>query len=148
MDIEFFMKMALEEAKKAFDKGEVPVGAVVVSSSGEVLGKGHNLKESTKDPTSHAEIVAIREAVKRLGDWRLEGCSLFVTLEPCLMCCGAIIQARIAKLFYGARDPKFGAVESVIKAFEFPWNHVPECLGGILEDECAGILREFFKKLR
>ena len=142
------MRVALEEAKKAFDKGEVPVGAVVVSPSGEILGRGHNLKESTKDPTSHAEIVAIREAAMRLGDWRLEGCSLFVTLEPCLMCCGAIIQARIARLFYGARDPKFGAVESVVKAFELSWNHIPECSGRILEDECVMILKEFFERLR
>ncbi len=143
-----FMGEAVEEAKKAFKKGEVPVGAVVVSPEGITIGKGHNLKEYLKDPCAHAEILAIREAAKRIGDWRLNGCALFVTLEPCLMCCGAIIQARVSYLFYGARDPKFGAVESVINSLSMNWNHKVQVCGGIEEERCRRLLQDFFKRLR
>ncbi len=149
MNIEGYMRLALEEARKAFSLGEVPVGAVVVSPEGEVIGRGHNLKESTKDPTAHAEIVAIREAAQTFGDWRLEGCALFVTVEPCLMCCGAIIQARIPRLFFGACDPKFGAVVSLMQAFDLEGlNHRVDYVGGVMEDECVQLLRSFFRRLR
>ncbi len=146
--VERLMREALREAERVVFRNEVPVGAVVATVDGEILGKGHNLKESLKDPTSHAEIIAIRQAAQRLGDWRLEGCVLVCTVEPCLMCCGAILQARIDMLFYGARNPKFGAVESVCRALDLEWNHRVLYEGGILEEECVKLLKDFFARLR
>ena len=142
------MKEALKEAQKAFEIGEIPVGAVIVKN-GEIIARGHNLKEKGKDPTLHAEIIAIKEASKVIGDWRLNGCELYVTLEPCLMCAGAIIQARISKVFFGARDPKGGVIVSLYRIFDDPrWNHRIEYSEGIMEKECSLILREFFRMLR
>jgi len=143
-----FMKEALSEAKKAFDKGEVPVGAVIVRE-GRIISRGHNLKETTKNPVKHAEIVAIEEACRVVGDWRLTDCELFVTLEPCIMCCGAIVQARIGKVYFGAADPKAGAVVSLYRIFDDErLNHRVLYEGGILADECSLIMREFFRRLR
>ncbi|BAT71957.1 cytosine deaminase [Thermosulfidibacter takaii ABI70S6] len=145
----FYMQIALKEAKKALEKEEVPIGAVIVDPEGNIIGRGHNLKETTKDPTAHAEIIAIREASQKIGDWRLEGCTLFSTIEPCIMCCGAIIQARISKVYYGAPDPKFGAVESLYRIFDDErLNHRVQYQGGILQEECAQLLKDFFKALR
>ena len=145
---EKFMKEALKEAQKAFEIGEIPVGAVIVKK-GEIIARGHNLKEKGKDPTLHAEIIAIKEASKVIGDWRLNECELYVTLEPCLMCAGAIIQARISKVFFGARDPKSGVVVSLYRIFDDTrWNHRVEYSGGIMERECSLILKEFFRMLR
>ncbi len=143
------MEEALREAEKAFDRGEVPVGAVVVSPDGLIIGRGHNLKETLKDPSAHAEVLAIREAASKLGDWRLEGCSIFVTLEPCLMCCGLLVQARVEYLCYGAKDPKFGAVESLFRSLEHPrLNHRVLYKGGVMEDKSVELMRRFFRRLR
>lgn len=144
---EFFMRIAIEEAKKALSIGEVPVGAVVVKDN-EIIGKGYNLRESNKDPTLHAEIVAIREAAKNIGDWRLNGCELFVTIEPCPMCAGAIILSRIDKVYFGARDPKMGVVVSNIEIFTYQFNHKVKWEEGILKEECENLIKNFFKNLR
>lgn len=142
------MKQALREAQKAYDKGEAPVGAVVVKD-GRIIARGYNLREKNNDPTAHAEIIAIKKAAKKLGGWRLSGCDMYVTLEPCPMCAGAIIQARIERLFYGADDPKAGASGSVIDVFaENRFNHRVEVESGIMDEECSQILRRFFKGLR
>ena len=136
-------------ARQAFDMGEVPVGAVVVKKeTGEIIGKGFNRRETAKDPLAHAEIQAIAEASAALGGWRLIGCEMYVTLEPCPMCCGAVINSRLERLIYGAGDYKSGCVHSVMNMFEYPFNHKPEILPGILEDECSGILSDFFRQLR
>ena len=143
-----FMQAALEEAKKAFDLGEVPVGAVVVRD-GEIIARAHNLTETSKDPTAHAEILAIREAARVLGGWRLIGCGLYVTMEPCSMCAGAIVWSRIEHLYYGAKDPKAGAAGSL---FDIPGdirlNHNPGVTGGVMEEECSAIVKDFFRALR
>ena len=142
------MEAALEEAKIAFDLGEVPVGAVVVRG-GEIIARAHNMTETIKDPTAHAEVLAIREAARALGGWRLIGCDLYVTMEPCSMCAGAIVWSRVERLFYGARDPKAGAVGSL---FDIPGdsrlNHNPEVVGGVMEEECSAIVKDFFRELR
>lgn len=142
-----FMELALEEAKKAFQIGEVPVGAVIVLD-GEVIGKGHNLKELIQDATMHAEINAIRQASKHLGSWRLENADMYVTLEPCPMCTGAIIQARIKNLYIATEDPKGGASGSVINVFSNPWNHQVNVEFGIMKEESSKLLKDFFKMLR
>lgn len=142
-----FMNLALEEAKKAFQIGEVPIGAVIIFN-GEVIGRGHNLKELVQDSTLHAEINAIKEASKKLGTWRLEDCDMYVTLEPCPMCAGAIIQARIKNLFIATEDPKGGACGSVINLFETPWNHQVNVEFGIMKEESSKLLKDFFKLLR
>lgn len=143
------MKQAIELAKKAGLKGEVPVGAVVVKRvSGEVIGRGYNRRETDRSPIAHAEILAIEEAARTLGGWRLSGCDLYVTLEPCPMCCGAIINSRIERVIFGAYDKKAGSVISVTEMFRNPYNHRPDYIGGVLEEECAGLLSEFFKQLR
>jgi len=148
MLIEEMMKLALEEAKKAFDKNEVPVGAVIIKN-GEVISRAHNLRETVKDPTAHAEIMAIRQAAEMLKDWRLSGCEMFVTLEPCPMCAGAILQSRISRLYFGAFDEKAGCCGSLYDIPEDPvFNHRTEVIGGILEEECQEILSQFFKKKR
>lgn len=144
----YYMGIALEEAQKAFEKGEVPVGAVVVKD-GSVVGRGHNLVESVKDPTAHAEILAIRQAAEFLGGWRLAGCDLYVTVEPCAMCAGAVVLARISRLFIGTPDPKAGACFSVNHLVTDPrLNHQVELIAGILEEECKQLMRTFFRQLR
>jgi len=145
---EFFMKKALEEAKKAFEKDEVPVGAVIVRND-EIIAAGHNSRELSKDATAHAEMLAIKKACEALGGWRLLDCDMYVTLEPCAMCSGAIMQARIERLYIGAMDPKGGAAGSIINLFEdCHFNHKTEVIEGILEDECSQILKDFFKTKR
>jgi tRNA(adenine34) deaminase len=145
---EIFMRCALQEAQKAYQKGEAPIGAVIVKE-GKIIAKGHNLREKNNDPTAHAEVIAIKKAAKKLRSWRLVDCDLYVTLEPCAMCAGAIIQARVDKLCFGAFDPKAGAAGSVVNLFEEErWNHKVEVKRGILEQECSKILRNFFRGLR
>jgi tRNA(adenine34) deaminase len=145
---ERYMRLALEEARRAADYGEVPIGAVIVRD-GQVLARAHNWRETWRDPTAHAEVLAIREAARRLGGWRLEGCDLYVTLEPCPMCAGAIVQARIRRLVYGAADPKAGAVASRTELLvPGRWNHHPQITAGILATECGNILKDFFRSLR
>ena len=145
---EKFMKEALKEAKKAYDKLEVPVGAVIVKD-GKVIARAHNLKETKYDTTNHAEIIAIQKASKKLKSWRLLDCEMYVTLEPCSMCAGAIINSRIKKVYIGANDEKTGAVGSVLNLFEdYKFNHNVEFEKGILKKECENILKDFFKELR
>jgi tRNA(adenine34) deaminase len=147
MDDVFFMRAALAEASKAAARGEVPVGAVVIRN-GTIIGRGSNKPVSSSDPTAHAEIVALRMAARRAENYRLPGCELYVTVEPCAMCLGAIVQARIRRLVFGALDPKSGAVSSIMR---FPFdrlNHWPEILGGILAGESAAMLRDFFASTR
>ncbi len=143
----YFMEKALKLAEKAMKKGEVPVGAVVVCD-GKIVGKGYNLRESKNSSIAHAEIVAIKKACKRLGRWRLSDCDLFVTLEPCPMCGGAIINSRLNRVVFGAYDPKAGVCGSVTNLFELPFNHKPQMVGGVLELKCSEILSNFFKELR
>lgn len=143
-----WMGLALSEAEEALREGEVPVGALVVRE-GEVIGRGHNRVERSRDPTAHAEVLAIRAATDVLGTWRLEGCTLYVTLEPCPMCAGAIVQARVERLVYGARDPKRGACGSLMNIVQDPrLNHMLQVEAGVLEEESKEILKEFFEKLR
>ena len=142
------MQEALAEARLALDMGEVPVGAVI-EKNGIIVGRGHNLTESAKDPTAHAEILAIRDAAKNLGGWRLIGCTLYVTTEPCSMCAGAIVLSRIAKVVIGTKDPKAGACGSVLDVIGTPGlNHHPEVEVGVMEDECRTIMKDFFITLR
>ena len=147
MDDLYFMTEALKLAKEAFDDGEVPVGCVVTRGE-EIVGRGRNRRETGKSALAHAEIEAISEARRNLGGWRLWECTLYVTLEPCPMCAGAIINARIPRVVYGAGDQKCGAVRSVCGLFDMSFNHHPKVEYGILEEECAGLLTEFFQKLR
>jgi tRNA(adenine34) deaminase len=139
------MRRALAEARTAAATGDVPVGAVVIGPEGDVLGRGRNAREAGNDPTAHAEILALRAAAAALGSWRLDGCTLVVTLEPCAMCAGALVLARVARLVYGATDPKAGAVGSLWDLVrDRRLNHRPEVVSGVLADECAALLREFF----
>ena len=147
MDKEYFMRKAIGLAREAAAEGEVPVGAVIVKDS-EIVGCGRNRREKGKNALFHAEIEAIDNACKALGGWRLHMCEMFVTLEPCPMCAGAIINARLKKVTYGASDKKAGSCSSVVNLFELPYNHSPEVEGGVLEDECAALLKDFFKGLR
>ncbi len=145
---ERFMKKAIEQARLAENINEVPIGAVIVRD-GEVIATGYNLRETSKDPTAHAEMIAIREASKQLGGWRLIGCTLYVTLEPCPMCAGAIVQSRIERVVYGTMDPKAGCAGSLMNILEDPrFNHRVKVLSGVLQDECSDILTQFFKRLR
>ncbi|MBR2546751.1 MAG: tRNA adenosine(34) deaminase TadA [Eubacterium sp.] len=145
---EYYMREALKEARTAFDLGEVPVGCVIVRD-GRIIARGHNLTETEKDPTVHAEMNAIREASKALGGWRLPGCSAYVTCEPCPMCAGAMVWARIEELYIGADDPKAGACGSVMNVASNPdLNHMIKVERGILKDECSAMLKEFFRGLR
>lgn len=145
---EKYMSFAIEEAKKSMLLDEVPVGAVVVKD-GVVISRGHNGRETTKDATSHAEMIAIREACKRLGGWRLTDCDLYVTLEPCPMCAGAMVNARIKRVIFGAFDPKAGACGSLMNiANDERLNHRIEIVSGILEEECSALLKDFFKLKR
>lgn len=142
-----FMKRALELAKMSALEGEVPVGAVVVKD-GEIVGEGRNRRELGKNALYHAELEAIDNACKKLGGWRLWQCDLYVTLEPCPMCAGAIINSRIKTVYYGARDNKAGSFGSVVNFNDIPYNHKPQLVGGVMEQECSEILSEFFKNLR
>ncbi len=145
---ERFMKEALKEAKKAYDKLEVPVGCVIVKD-GKIIARAHNLKESKKDTTKHAEILAIQKASKKLDAWRLLDCDMYVTLEPCSMCAGAIVNSRIRNLYIGTMDKKTGAAGSVLNLFEdFTFNHKVTVQNGILKEQCEKILKDFFKELR
>ena len=146
-DDEKWMREALKEAEKSFRNNEVPVGAVVVKD-GIIIGRGCNRKEALKDPTAHAEIIAITAAANSIGDWRLEGGILYCTLEPCLMCAGAVIQARISRVVYGAKDEKFGAFDSVMDIRSKEWNWKFEVVCGILKEDSANLLKKFFKKRR
>lgn len=142
------MRHALALAREAFEAGEVPVGCVVTDGSGRIIGRGRNRRQEQADATAHAEIEAIREACAALGDWRLEGCSLTVTLEPCPMCAGAIINARIPTVIYGAREPLTGSCGSVIDLFFERYGHQPKVYAGVLEEDCAALLRNFFRDKR
>jgi tRNA(adenine34) deaminase len=144
-----FMQLALDEADQASALGEVPVGCVIVDAQQRVVGTGHNLRESQQDPLAHAELIAIRKAALALGSWRLSGATLYVTLEPCPMCAGALINARIERLVYGADDPKAGAVRTLYQLCEDPrLNHRVVVLAGVRQTECAEKLRKFFQELR
>ncbi|GHB18088.1 hypothetical protein GCM10009038_16370 [Salinicola rhizosphaerae] len=146
---EFYMHRALEQARLAAASGEVPVGAVVVDADGEVIGAGYNCPIAGHDPTAHAEIQALRAASATLGNYRLDRCTLFVTLEPCMMCTGAMIHARIARLVYAASEPKGGMVESRANLFAQPWfNHRIDVAGGVLATPAKRLLREFFRERR
>ncbi len=145
----FYMRRALELAQKAAELGEVPVGAVIVrKSTGEIVGEGYNRRETKKNALAHAEIMAIDAACRKLGGWRLPECAMYVTLEPCPMCSGAILQARIDDVYFGAYDAKSGAVCSVQQMFMLPYNWSPHTEGGMMQEECSGILSEFFRMLR
>ena len=140
------MRLALGEARAAHETGDVPIGAVVVDAYGDVVGRGRNVREAEHDPTGHAEVVALREAARARGEWRLDGHTLVVTLEPCTMCAGALVQSRVDRVVYGARDEKAGAVGSVWDLVrDRRLNHRPEVIGGVLEDQCAGLLTRFFR---
>ena len=147
MDERDYMARALELAAQAVESGDVPVGCVIVKD-GEIIGEGRNRREERGDATAHAELEAIRAACARLGSWRLEGCELYVTLEPCPMCAGGIINARLDRVRYGTRDEKAGACGSVLNLFEERFNHKPRLYRGPLEEECAAVLRDFFAGLR
>ena len=145
---EAFMREALREAEKAYALGEVPVGAVVVVGE-EIVSRGHNLRESLQDATAHAEIIALREAARKLGDWRLEDAVLYATMEPCPMCAGAMVQFRVKRIIYGTADPKAGAAGSVVDLLREPrFNHQVEVSAGVLEGPCREILQRFFQQLR
>nr|WP_204617777.1 tRNA adenosine(34) deaminase TadA [Desulforadius tongensis] len=142
------MRRALEEARRAYKLGEVPIGAVVVSD-GEVISAGHDLRELLKDAGAHAEMLVLREAAQKLGDWRLNNATLYVTVEPCAMCAGAIVQYRVGTLVYGAPNNKSGSIDSILDIVRQPrFNHQVEVISGVLEDECKEIIRLFFRKLR
>ena len=147
MDKHDFMREAMRQAALSAQEGEVPVGALIVRD-GEVIAAGRNRRERGKNALYHAELEAIDNACKTLGGWRLPRCELYVTLEPCPMCAGAIINARIEKVYFGAYDPKAGSITSVTSLFDLPYNHKPETEGGILEEECAAQLSDFFRQLR
>lgn len=143
-----FMGMALDEARKALSIGEVPVGAIITNGD-IVIARAHNQPISMNDPTAHAEILAIRQAGKILGNYRLNGMELFITLEPCIMCAGAIVHSRIKRIYYGARDPKMGGVESLYSILDDRrLNHQVDVIGGIMEEECLLLLKEFFRERR
>ena len=143
-----FMKEAIKEAKKEELIDEVPIGCVIVKDD-KVIARGHNVRETKKTPLGHAEIIAIDKASKKLGAWRLQDCDIYITLEPCIMCAGAIIQSRIRHVYYGAKDPKGGAIESLINVLEAKnINHHPEITSGILEEECSNVISQYFKRKR
>jgi tRNA(adenine34) deaminase len=143
------MRLALTEARAALATGDIPIGAVVIGPDGTVIARSRNAREAAVDPTAHAEILALRAAASALGSWRLDGCTLVVTLEPCAMCAGAVVLARVARLVYGATDPKAGAAGSVWDLVrDRRVNHRPEVVSGVLADECAALLREFFDARR
>ena len=147
LEKEKFMLEALKQAKKAYNKEEIPVGAIIVRD-GKIIARAYNRKEEKKDTTQHAEIIAIKKASKKLNAWRLQDCEMYVTLEPCAMCAGALIQARIKKLYIGTMDEKTGACRSVVNLFKYEFNHKIEVETGVLQPKCEKILKEFFKELR
>lgn len=147
MDHKDYMARALELAAQAAEHGDVPVGCVIVKD-GKIVGEGRNRREEHGDATAHAELEAIRDACARLGSWRLHGCTLYVTLEPCPMCAGGILSARIPELYYGAKDAGFGACGSILNLFEEDFRHHPKIVGHILEEECAQLLQDFFAQVR
>ncbi len=148
VDHERYMREALAEAEKAYALGEVPVGALVVLR-GEIIGRGHNLRETLADSTAHAEILALREAARHVGDWRLNGATVYSTIEPCPMCAGAMVQFRVQTLVYGAPDPKAGAVDSIMDVLREPrFNHQVDVVSGVLEEQCREIIQRFFRGLR
>ena len=148
MNDEHFMRFALNRAREAWERGEVPVGALVVLD-GDIVGEGFNQPIESRDPTAHAEIVAMRQASGRLGNYRLTGTTVYVTIEPCQMCVGAMIHARIARVVYGTAEPKAGAIESAMRAHEHPaLNHQMSAAGGVLEAECRDLIQEFFRERR
>ncbi|MDQ0063899.1 tRNA adenosine(34) deaminase TadA [Paenibacillus harenae] len=143
-----WMTEAIAEARKAEQIGEVPIGAVIVRDN-EIIGRGYNLRETNLDPTAHAEMVAIRDATERIGAWRLLDCTLYVTLEPCPMCAGAIVQSRVKRVVYGTTDPKAGCAGTLMNLLQEPrFNHETELTSGILQEECASLLTQFFRRLR
>lgn len=146
--MEKYMRAALDLAREAAAAGEVPVGCVVFTRSGEIIGRGRNRREERSDATAHAEVEAIRAACAALGAWNLSGCGIAVTLEPCPMCAGAIINSRLSPVIYGAKEPNSGSVGSVINLFEERYGHRPAVYGGVLAEECAALLAEFFRGLR
>ena len=148
MQREDYMALALSLAREAAENGEVPVGCVIVDSAGAVIGRGRNRRQERPDATAHAEVEAIRQACAALGDWRLSGCTLYVTLEPCPMCAGAIINARIPTLVFGAREALTGSCGSVIDLFSENYGHRPAVYGGVLAEDCAALLRDFFRGKR
>ena len=148
MQREEYMSLALELAREAAAKGEVPVGCVIAGPDGAVIGRGRNRREESGDATAHAELEAIRQACAALGDWRLSGCTLFVTLEPCPMCTGAIINSRIPTVVFGAREALSGSCGSVIDLFSERYGHRPAVYPGVLREECAALLRDFFRDKR
>ena len=142
------MQIALDLAREAGADSDTPVGCVIVDPAGVVVGRGRNRRETDKNAAAHAEIAAIVDACETLGDWRLSGCSVYVTLEPCPMCAGAVIMSRIDRLYYGAREPQTGSCGSVLNLFMEPYGHKVQITGGILADDCSALLSEFFSKLR
>ena len=144
---EYFMRLALKEAQKAYDIGEVPIGCVIVKDD-KVIARGYNKREKLKSSLAHAEIIAITKASKKLNSWRLEGCKMYITLEPCIMCGGAIIQSRIDEVIYGAKDNRFGVHDSITNIFNLKFNHSVSIKNKVLENECSSIISDFFKKLR
>ncbi|MCI6752937.1 tRNA adenosine(34) deaminase TadA [Selenomonas bovis] len=145
----FYMRAALAEAAQAYALGEVPIGAVLVDEAGEIVARGHNLRERDHDATAHAEMIAIRAACERLGRWRLSGLTLYVTIEPCPMCAGAIVMSRVDRVVYGGTDYKAGACESLFNIPGHPaLNHHPEVTAGVLAEECADIMKRFFRERR
>ena len=145
---EYYMKEALKAAQDAYDAGEVPIGAVIVHN-GEIIGRGFNRRNTEGNPLCHAEIIAINEAAHFMGDWRIEDCTMYVTVEPCPMCAGAIVQARIPRVVYGAKNPKAGCAGSVLDVLNEPkLNHQVDVTEGVLKEECAAMMKEFFKRFR
>lgn len=145
---EYYMKEALKAAQDAYDAGEVPIGAVIVHN-GEIIGRGFNIRNTEGNPLCHAEIIAINEAAHFMGDWRIEECTMYVTVEPCPMCAGAIVQARIPRVVYGAKNPKAGCAGSVLDVLNEPkLNHQVDVTEGVLKEECAAMMKEFFKRFR
>ena len=145
---EYYMKEALKAAQDAYDAGEVPIGAVIVHN-GEIIGRGFNRRNTEGNPLCHAEIIAINEAAHFMGDWRIEECTMYVTVEPCPMCAGAIVQARIPRVVYGAKNPKAGCAGSVLDVLNEPkLNHQVDVTEGVLKEECAAMMKEFFKRFR
>lgn len=144
---EYYMKLAIKEAKKAEKIDEVPIGAIIVLND-EVIGRGYNKREKLENSLAHAEIIAINKACKKINSWRLEDATMYITLEPCAMCSGAIIQSRIKRVVYGAYDYRFGAHKSITNLFDVKFNHKVDISGGLLEEECSNLIKDFFKRLR
>ena len=144
----YYMKRALARARAAAKHGEVPIGAIIIDKNGEIISTGRNMRETHKNALKHAEIIAIDRACKKIGAWRLLDCTLYVTMEPCPMCAGAIVNSRIKRVVFGCYDKKAGAMGGVFEMQQYPLNHKYEIQGGILENECANLLSEFFKDLR